>query len=415
MEQTIRMAPVAEGERVSAIDVLRGLALFGILTANMRGFFSPGGAYFNVSALYPGQADVLAQNIVNYVFQGKFITLFSILFGIGFAIQMDRARKKGSSDVFYLRRLALLLVFGLLHAWLIWWGDILAPYAVTGFLLYFLFQNRQQITLLIWAGIGFCAPFVLQIGGLVYQAISGNTPPSGPPTSDNKALLESVRIYSTGSYWAVTQHRFHEWLQFNRFPIFLFTLVLPRFLFGLWVWRSGLLTSLQDNRDLLMKVLRWSIVVALACDAMLLTLQFVFPQKGFTPLSLLTNVGRQVSIVATALLYGSGVFLLLRSAPWRARLEPFAAVGRMALTNYLLQSLICTWFFRLTGLYGKIGPAWGFVPTILLFSLQISFSVWWLKHYRFGAVEWLWRSLTYGSMQPMRRIAPPDGAIAANV
>src|SRR5690242_3156127 len=106
------MTPVASGERLDVIDILRGLALFGILTANMRGFNAPIETYFNIEALFPGSADSIAQAVVDVLFQGKFISLFSFLFGLGFAIQMSRAEERGTSVKFYARRLSALLVFG---------------------------------------------------------------------------------------------------------------------------------------------------------------------------------------------------------------------------------------------------------------------------------------------------------------
>jgi uncharacterized protein len=105
--------------------------------------------------------------------------------------------------------------------------------------------------------------------------------------------------------------------------------------------------------------------------------------------------------------------LAVQNPIWKKRLLPFGAVGRMALTNYITQSLVCTWLFRLTHLYGKVGPLWDFVPTIIVYGLQIPLSVWWLSQHQYGPLEWLWRSLTYGKAQPMRRIQnPPEDEFA---
>ena len=144
------LTPVAASERIGVIDILRGLALFGILAANMRGFNAPIEVYGNIAKLFPGIADRVAQGAIDALISAKAMTLFSFLFGLGFAVQMSRAEERGRSVSFYPRRLAILLVIGLIHAWLIWMGDILVLYALTGFVL-LLFRKRSQKTIAIWA------------------------------------------------------------------------------------------------------------------------------------------------------------------------------------------------------------------------------------------------------------------------
>jgi len=134
--------PITSAERILYIDILRGMALFGILAANMRGFNAPLDLYGNIRPLFHGRADLIAQGFIDIFIQGKFVTLFSFLFGLGFAVQMTRAVARGAKFMsFYPRRLAALALFGLIHGILIWWGDILLTYAVAGALLLF-FRNR---------------------------------------------------------------------------------------------------------------------------------------------------------------------------------------------------------------------------------------------------------------------------------
>src|SRR5271167_1899260 len=159
--ETQRVGPVSLSERIVFIDVLRGLALFGILAANMRAFFGPLDAYDHIGVLFPGRADVLAQAFIDAFIQGKFITIFSFLFGMGFAIQLSRAEAKGVRFLsFYPRRLLALALFGLIHGIFIWAGDILLTYAFSGAIL-LLFRKRQQNTLLWWAGSLFALPIVI--------------------------------------------------------------------------------------------------------------------------------------------------------------------------------------------------------------------------------------------------------------
>src|SRR5271168_2613961 len=160
-QQTTSVGPVSLSERILFIDVLRGMALFGILAANMRAFFGPLDIYGDIGLLFHSRADVWAQGLVDMFFQGKFISIFSFLFGLGFAIQLSRAETRGVRFLsFYPRRLLALALFGLIHGILIWSGDILLTYSLSGAIL-LLFRNRQQKTLLWWAGGLFALPLVL--------------------------------------------------------------------------------------------------------------------------------------------------------------------------------------------------------------------------------------------------------------
>src|SRR5579862_7662965 len=165
-----KAGPITASERILYIDILRGMALFGILAANMRGFNAPESVYGNIKVLFHGRADLIAQAFIDIFIQGKFVTLFSFLFGLGFAVQLTRAEARGTKFMsFYPRRLAALALFGLIHGILIWWGDILLTYALAGSLL-LLFQKRAQKTLLWWAGSIFSLP-ILVVSGLFIAAL----------------------------------------------------------------------------------------------------------------------------------------------------------------------------------------------------------------------------------------------------
>ncbi len=407
--------PVAPQERLDVIDILRGIALFGIVTANMRGFNAPAEVYFNITRLFPAPPDRIAQNFVDMIFQGKFITLFSVLFGLGFAAQMSRAKDRGSSVSFYPRRLAILLIMGLIHSWLIWWGDILVGYALVGFVL-FLFRERSQKTVIIWAAVFGGLDILLPTGGYLWDrfhhgALAASRPQMFGGGARMSALLHVVSIYRDGSFIAITKQRFHDWLTENSFPLYLVIFVFPRFLAGLWIWRTGVFQNPRNFRPILKKLCWAGLIVGLLCDAGGLIIAYGFkpPRGQFTFLSLLQVYFREISLPALACFYACLILLAVQIPSWKQRLLPFGAVGRMALTNYVTESLVCTWFFRLTHLYGKLGPLWDFLPTIIIYGLQIPFSVWWLSRYQYGPLEWVWRSLTYGKAQPMKRIpTPPD-------
>jgi uncharacterized protein len=164
-----------------------------------------------------------------------------------------------------------------------------------------------------------------------------------------------------------------------------------------------LLRDSERYAPIVKAVMWWGLLIGLCGTGVILSVRIWFAQpEPFV--TLLNRLAFVITPLALASFYAGGVLMLAQIPKWRARLNPFGAVGRMALTNYLVQSLFFTWFFRLTHTFGSVGPAWGLVPTVIFFAIQIWFSVWWLKHYQFGPAEWMWRSLTYGTWQPMRRL-----------
>jgi uncharacterized protein len=415
------MTPTSASERIDVIDILRGLALFGILTANMRGFSAPAQVYFDVDALFKGHLDQLVQSWVYILVQGKFITLFSFLFGLGFAVQMDRARQRGQSVSFYPRRLFILLLFGLIHSWFIWWGDILVGYALTGFLL-LLFRNAKQRTIALWAIALFSVPLIHQIGVFVWTNLLHHAAArsgGGESQGDLQSIQHAISIYRDGSYLSGVKQRFWDWFSLiGRVHILVGTYTLPRFLAGLWVWRTGVFREVDAFAPVIKKVWLWALGAGVLCDGAA-SLYFWISDSGtkLPPvLGVLAYLVYQISAPLMSTFYACSVVLACRSSVWKARLTPFGAVGRMALTNYIMQSLICTYFFRWTKLYGSAGPAFDLIPTVVLYSLQVVFSVWWLRSFQFGPLEWVWRSLTYGTKPNMRKhvFSPDSSTVAQN-
>jgi uncharacterized protein len=398
------MAPVASSERVDVIDILRGMALFGILAANMRGFDAPMQYYYGINRMFPSTSDQIGQGFIDLFIQGKFITLFSLLFGLGFAIQISRAEERGKSVSFYPRRLFLLLCFGLIHAWLIWWGDILACYAVAGVAL-LLFRRFSQKTILIVAIVLLAASFATMLQEVIQFY---RHPWAAKPSSDGipQTVLNIMSVYREGSFLAMTKARILDWRQLNWPPIWLVTFILPRFLLGLWVWRTGVLKDISASLPVIRKVCIWSLAIGVLFDGIYSYFRWIaVPPRGLPTLAAFARDGsHEVAGFVLGCFYGCLVVILVQAPAWKTRLTPFAAVGRTALTNYLLQSLVCVWFFHWTKLYGSVGPAAGLIPTVVLFALQVPVSVWWMQRYEFGPAEWIWRSLTYGRIQPFRRV-----------
>jgi uncharacterized protein len=399
-----RVGPVSLSERILFIDVLRGIALFGILAANMRAFVAPIDAYGYIGVLFHGRADVLAQWFIDAFIQGKFISIFSFLFGMGFAIQLSRAEARGAKFLsFYPRRLLALALFGIIHGLLIWSGDILLTYALSGAIL-LLFRNRQQKTLLWWAGSLFALPIVVSsvFLGLYFSRFRPGWMNPKPP--DMEKLYNVINIYAHGTVRQILTQNWVEWK--GSLPLLGFAIYATGlFLLGMWVWRAGIVQRLDEYKPILQKVCAWCIPVGLALSIYVATVKAIFPPWQVSMWGWFAQVLWLPSSHILAAGYASGLALIFLQKDKRRMLLPFAAVGRTALTNYLMQSVICTLFFYHygTGLFGRVGPAWALVPTVVLYSAQVIISNWWLSRYRFGPMEWLWRGLTYGKFPSMRK------------
>ena len=391
--------PVSRAERVEVLDVLRGAALFGILAANMRGFNGPLAAYFDHSLMWTDPVSRAAQGFVDLFISGKFITLFAFMFGIGFAVMLERAESRGAAfRAVYVRRLVALLVFGLLHAVLVWWGDILTAYAILGFGL-LLFRRRSQRALLMWAAVLYAYPTAINALMLALQA--AGVPIPMPPATTPEELQRIINVYADGSYIEIVRQNVAELPMLMMGIFFFYPRVLGIFVFGMWVWRRGIIRDLTANVDLLRTCQRHSLWVALLFNGATVAIMEIYHPNPMAPSAwgLVANATTSIGQPAGSLFYASTLGLLWTRIQWRDRLRPFAAVGRTALSNYLLQSAVCTTLYYSWGggLYGQVNPLLGFVPTILVYALLLVASVYWMRRFAYGPMEWLWRRLTYGA------------------
>jgi uncharacterized protein len=392
------MAPIPAHERIDVLDVLRGAALLGILTANMRGFNGPLAAYFDHSLMWTDPVSRAAQACVDLFVSGKFITLFAFMFGIGFAIQMERAQARGIESIrFYVNRLIALLLFGVVHAVFIWWGDILLPYAVMGFGL-LLFRNSSQATVLRWAITLYVYPTAVA-GQMLALELAGLPLPGPEPTTADE-LQRIIGVYASGSYGSMVGQNLNE-LVFSLVAIvFFYPRVLGIFLFGLWVWRAGIIRNFASRTALLRRCQIHGLWVGLVFNAATVAVMEIYHPNPMVPSipGFVANVTGAIGVPAGSLFYASTLARLWQSPVWRRRLAPFGAVGRTALTNYLLQSVVCTTLFYGWGgaLYGMVSPLAGLVITLPIFAAQIVLSMLYMKRFQTGPMEWLWRRLTYG-------------------
>ncbi len=392
------IGPVLRQERIEAIDILRGVAILGILIVNMQLFSMPEGL----------AAAGTVDRLIYFFAQEKFKALFSFLFGVGLAVQMMRADARGAHFLpLYARRLCVLFLIGVAHFLLLWDGDILHDYALLGVVLLF-FRRWSPKTLLVGAGVLLAIPLLLY-GLTTSYAITGHVNPQVKEwiayeneAEDDGTVDDFSDAYSRGSYAELITLRASE-LPRDMTPDTDDAYVLALFLLGLYAGRRRILHDISAHLPFIRRVQRWGLMIGVAGNV-------AFAVGGAfepSPTSVTQNVGRLCLVVAAPammLFYASTIILLTQREIWRRRLAPLAAVGRTALSNYLLQSLICTTIFYGYGLalFGKVGPSAGLLLTITIFLIQIPLSVWWLRRFQFGPVEWLWRSLTYWQRQPMR-------------
>jgi uncharacterized protein len=415
------LVPTQPDERISLIDVLRGLALFGIIAANMRGFAGPLLAYFRPSLVWNTRVDFWVQAFIDTFVQGKFITIFAFLFGVGFVLQFTRAEKRHGRFVrVYVRRLLALILIGALHQLLFWWGDILITYALGGFLLIF-FRKRKSKTILIWA----LALLFLPVVGAGGYALYGHLRPQSPEKleqskkkavekrqKDEAEMWKGVKIYQRGTYLEIFKERFDELKHQNRTQPIVVLVTLPIFLLGFWVWRQGIFQDPGAHRALLKKGLILGAIVGIPMNMafvwganLLANRVHVGPPTPFMIFGFfLVILGRPLLSMS----YACAVGLLFLSETWRRRMMPFAAIGRTALSNYLFQTIVGTTIFYGYGggLFARVHLAWLLVLSVVIYALQVPLSNWWLRHYRFGPVEWIWRSMTYGRGQLLKRDLP---------
>jgi uncharacterized protein len=404
------LAPVTAAERIFSLDVLRGFALLGILIANMLYFSQPLEPDGFRNGLWLGPPDWWADWITVFLVEGKFYPLFSFLFGLGFSMQMDRASSRGLDfKTTYRRRLFILMGFGLAHGILLWEGDVLLPYAVCGFALP-LFRNRKPLTILIWAVGLIVLPSLLILGcGLLLLMFSGHPEfaraMQESMTEDPETTRELIEAFVTGGYADAVSYRLGELI-----PTILLTMVfapafLGLFLMGMLAGRKRIIVEVANHRRSLVTILMVCGAVGLVGNFLGAWVTMSGSANGDFGLMLVGS--GMVSIFGPVLTaaYIAGIVLLIHQRPSLAILPSIASVGRMALTHYLTQSAVATTVFYGygLGLGGNTGRLGTIGIALLIYAAQVVFSVFWLNHFRYGPAEWLWRSLTYGTRQPMLR------------
>jgi uncharacterized protein len=418
-----RPIDVDASERVVLLDTLRGFALCGVLIANVYLWFS--GRMF----LSPPQREAALEDAtwldvaINHAFGpligGRFITLFSFLFGLGFAVHLARAEGRGTSVVpLYTRRLGVMLALGLAHLFLLFQGDIISTYALLGFTL-LLFHGRSDRTLLAWAAVLlFFGPQLWNLAARLPEWLgTPATEEALKAANEHRAGLRAQVLESfTHGSWLDTVRAGAAYYVGNLFKVLriFWPVIVGRFLLGLWAGRRRLFHDAPQHLGFFRKLLGWGLGLGLFASAVGVVAGQLFSRKIVNPEALpwlpwVLGPMRHLGEVGMASAYVAGITLLFQREAWRRRLSAFAPVGRMALTNYLLQSVLGTLLFYGfgLGLIGKLGSAAQLAVALGIFAVQAVLSRLWLARFRFGPAEWLTRSLTYGKAQPMRRTGVP--------
>ncbi len=408
--------PVPQKERILYLDILRGIAILFIFLANIKIL---SGAYFMSDAeklsMNTATLDYVLR-VLDFLFvDGKFYSVFSILFGIGFAVQYQRMKKDDRVFVpFFMKRMTGLLLIGMIHLFLLWLGDILTLYALLGFLL-ISFRHFTNKKLLIWAVILLFMPVVhwliMYLTNTFYPAnLAGRFFELAGRILSKETTEGLGSDFSLPAYFAITN--FRTWMEINLImPLMRLSRILMEgrafkvlglFLIGIYAGRQMLENNLLSNTRLIKKIMWWGLVFGLPMNLLRTWVEFGSENEGAMSdfSEYLLNF---LALTPMALGYCAIVALIVtRRKAW---LNWFAAIGRTALSNYLFQTIISISFFYGIGLgYAfSYGFSFSVLFVLIVFALQILFSSLWLRYFRFGPVEWIWRQLTYGKVISLKK------------
>jgi len=403
--------PVAEKERIVTLDVLRGFALLGILPMNIQYFSMISAAYFNPTAY----GDLHGANFLVWFFSHvladqKFMTIFSMLFGAGILLMTSRVEATGRpSAALHYRRMGWLILFGAAHSYLLWSGDILYSYGMCGLVVY-LFRKRRPRTLLI---IGLLTMAVACALLTAYGQWSRQWPPADLKAAREQLwkptpqmVAKEVAAYQ-GSWTKQMPYRAIDSVQMeaNYFLGFTFWRAGGLMLIGMALFKLGVFSAKRPQS------LYWAMITVALLVGLPVTLYGT--HRDFAAgwdFRYCFFYGMQFNYWASVLMSLGWVGAVVLASKAEALLpltRRLAAVGRMAFSNYIMHTVVCTTLFygHGFGLFGKVERVWQFGIVLIIWTMQLVVSPIWLRHFHFGPLEWLWRSLTYWQWEPFRRFA----------
>lgn len=404
--------------RIATLDIVRGVAVMGILAMNIVGFALPFQSYMNPIALGPiGDADFASWAVSFVLVDGKMRGLFSFLFGASMLLVIEQAEAKGEhSDIVHYRRMVWLLFFGLAHLYLVWFGDILVGYALIG-MIAFLFRRLSQRALIGWA-VGLLVVQLLILAGLAAGSAALQQAAAAPGAAPSlvaewqglqrmfgamspEARAQEFAVYR-GDYSGILADRVKDQALGPIKGLALFGWeTLAYFLLGMAALRSGFLTG-GWSRTRYRNIALLGFGIGIPAYALLawLLVRDGFSVPGVFALSMAATVPlRPLMVAATASL------IILATRKSGALVDRIAAAGRAAFTNYLGTSLVMTTLFYGYGggLFGTLGRAQLWLVVLAMWALMLLWSKPWLDRFLYGPLEWLWRSLARGALQPLRK------------
>lgn len=394
------LAPVAARERLLSLDVLRGFALCGVLIGNMVLYSGEWAARGKQPK--PDLIEELAGWFLMLFVHSKAQTLLTFLFGFGFAAQLLRAEERGEPVLaMYLRRMAALFVLGWAHVTLLWWGDVTWGYSIAGLgmLLFYRASNRTRVIA------GLVLIFVPAVLVRVPEiAIHVNRVFFTPPEYRAAALRMVAALRDSDHTGLWYEHARYALIFSSRLWAWYFLWLLGRFLLGYvagarrWFEADG-----ANHLVVFRRMARWGGLYALAHAALHILMRFeVIVLPPTTPMALVMVVVEQAALIATALFYTGVIVLLLQRPAWRRVLAIVAPAGRMPLTIYVSQSLVATFLYYGWGLgwSGKVTVTGTIGIALAIFSLQVVLAHLWLRRFRYGPLEWVWRAAVYWKLNP---------------
>lgn len=456
-------APLAQEQRIHALDIVRGFALLGIFVMNVEWFTRPiADLGRGIDPALHGM-DYAVSWLVYVLVQGKFWTLFSLLFGMGFAVMLGRAERAGRRfAVPYLRRIAVLFLFGSLHFVLIWTGDILHNYAIAalGLLMIVTRSWKAWLTLLLSLGatglalrspavgaglfflvlvgvfmfflhrgslarywkfgvVAYSLPFAAMLAGSLVMSVMPQQATKPTPAEVQKReeaqkkyatrRAEEVRIDSRGGYAEAVVDRANKYVEDLPGSAGLASAALAMFLIGFWYVRSGIVGDLRRHLGLFKRLAAWTLPLGLAMTllAMWLHVPGFTPGQRPPPSALAANALAMGATLPLSIGYFAAMVCLIHTGIGAKLLSPLRWAGQMALSHYIGASIIGTLFFFGYGLgyWGQVSRPGQMMFVLAVFALQLAFSRLWLSKFRYGPLEWVWRAATYWQWPPLRRSA----------
>lgn len=404
-------------QRVQSLDVVRGVAVLGILLLNIVSFGMPEAAYFNPRAYGGSHGADLAAYLINFVlFDGKMRGLFSFLFGASMLLVIERAEASGRNPALvHFSRMGWLLVFGLAHLWMVWRGDILAHYALVGMLAFALrgLKPAQMLPLAVMLVIANALIFTgMPISVLAAQQPAANATAAADNVRQLHDLISGFGVPAPaeiahelalyrGTYVGIVRERFSE-LAYS--PLALLGLfgceTLAYMLFGMAAFRTGMLTGAWERR----RYWRWLLVCWGIALPAYIALAAYLVHADFSLFAVTLAVMALATPVRPLMIGGWICLILLLAKSSGALTTRLAAAGRMAFTNYLATSLLCSTFFNGYGFgwFGYLSRWQLYLVVLAVWVLILLWSKPWLEHFRYGPFEWLWRSLVRAKLQPIR-------------